>query len=526
MNAFSIPQNRELTLRKFGETKLPITSCSVSVRSNVVAVSGVSLDKTALTMKEGERKSLTASVTPENATDRSVSWKSSDEGVAGVDQSGEVTAKKAGSATITVTTTDGGKQAECAVIINIDVVKVESVSLDRTALELKVGEAKSLTASVKPENATDRGVVWASSDEQVASVSDKGEVTALKAGSATVSVTTKDGGKRAECSVSVTNVALEGIALDKDKSTLKIGDVLTLSVTYTPGNATEKGVSWTSGKSEVASVDQSGKVTAVSEGVSQIVATSKDGGFKAVCNVTVEGISVTGIMHVDGIYYQPVSVGSTDVEVTNKKGGYIGENENDYGGSVKVPSTFDYKGVTYSVKKVGDWAFNGCHSLTSVTLPEGLTDIESRAFVNCGNLETLSIPSSLIYVNESNPVFAGCKKLNITVASGGVFKTADGMLCGNYSSYNRLVWLQESRTGEVSVPEGITCINSDATTSSPMTKITIPATVTYIGGRNFERCANLKEVVLCWSEAQLGELIYAKNVATAYFVGAVYTVLD
>ena len=158
-----------------------------------------------------------------------------------------------------------------------------------------------------------------------------------------------------------------------------------------------------------------------------------------------------------------------------------------------------------------------------MTLPEGLTDIESRAFVNCENLKTLSLPASLIFINCLNPVFEGCKKLNISVAAGGVFKMTDGMLCGNYWSHNRLVWLQENRTGEVSVPEGITCINSDATTSSPMTKITIPATVTYIQGRNFEDCANLKEVVLRWSEAQLGELIYAKNVATAYFVGAVYT---
>ena len=315
------------------------------------------------------------------------------------------------------------------------------------------------------------------------------------------------------------DIAVNGVSVSLTTLSLGEGETARLSASVTPENASDKTVSWTSSDESVASVGSNGEVTGVKAGSATITVTTKDGGFNAVCNIT-----VTNVMYVDGIFYQRVSDGSTEVMVTNKAGGYqFDENDNCYNGSVKVPSSINFKGVTYTVKQVGAWAFYGCGSLTSVTLPEGLTDIESRAFGYCENLKTLSLPASLIFINCLNPVFEGCKKLDISVAAGGVFKMADGLLCGNYWSHNRLVWLQENKTGEVSVPEGITCINSDAMDGSAMTKITVPATVEYLSGRNFNYCANLKEVVLRWNEAQLGKLIYEPNVATFYFTGTAYS---
>ena len=172
-------------------------TCSVTV---IAKVASVSLDKTAITLAEGETQTLTATISPDNASDKSVTWSSSDEAVAKVDQNGKVTAVKAGTATITVTTKDGGKTATCSVTV---IAKVASVSLDKTSMTLTVGETQTLTATVAPDNAQDKSVTWSSSDATVATVDQNGKVTAVKAGAATITVTTTDGGKTATCTVTV-----------------------------------------------------------------------------------------------------------------------------------------------------------------------------------------------------------------------------------------------------------------------------------------------------------------------------------
>ena len=113
-----------------------------------------------------------------------------------------VTALKAGTATITVTAEDGGKTATCQVTVNAKVYNVESVSLDKTNITLTEGDSETLTATVSPSNATNKNVIWKSSNTSVATVNN-GKVTAIKAGTATITVTTDDGGKTATCQVTV-----------------------------------------------------------------------------------------------------------------------------------------------------------------------------------------------------------------------------------------------------------------------------------------------------------------------------------
>lgn len=156
-------------------------------------------------------------------------------------------------------------------------------------------------------------------------------------------------------------------------------------------------------------------------------------------------------------------------------------------------------------------------------MPEGLTDIGELAFADCENLETLSLPASLKYICYNPAVFVNCKKLNVTVASGGIFKVTDGMLYGEYSNDNRLVLLQQNKTGEVSIPEGITMINLDAIRETAITKITVPISVAKIKECNFYNCPNLKEVVLNWNETQLASLQYNIFSSSFYFVGMVYS---
>ena len=125
-----------------------------------VAVTEVRLNKASVTLVEGDTEELMATVMPENATDKGIEWKSSDESVATVSQTGLVTALKEGSSAITVITNDGGFKATCDVTVNKKVIAVTSVVLGNTELTLVEGEEEKLAVAVTPENATDKSVVW------------------------------------------------------------------------------------------------------------------------------------------------------------------------------------------------------------------------------------------------------------------------------------------------------------------------------------------------------------------------------
>ena len=173
--------------------------------SSVVAVTGVSLDKTSLSLRVGNTEQITATVKPDDATDKSVFWVSMDERIATVDQSGNVTAVGAGTTTVhAVATSNQDIYATCQVTAVAATVAVTGVSLGKTSLSLTEGASEKLLATVSPSNATNKSVTWSSSDDSVATVDQSGNVTAVKAGDATITVRTTDGGKTASCSVNVT----------------------------------------------------------------------------------------------------------------------------------------------------------------------------------------------------------------------------------------------------------------------------------------------------------------------------------
>lgn len=309
----------KVTALKVGSATVTVTtqdggltaSCQVTVKSNVVNVENVSLSKTELTLTEGEIATLTAVVSPSNATNKNVRWVSSNAAVASV-EGGKVTALKVGSATITVTTEDGGKTANCQVSVNPKIVNVESVSLDRTELTLTEGESTTLTAVVFPSNATDRNVRWSSSDATVASVVN-GKVTALKAGSTIVTVTTEDGGRTASCRVTVKSkvVNVESVSLNKSSVAIIAGESVTLVVTVSPSNATNKNVSWHSSDESVATVSN-GRVTALKAGSAVITVTAEDGGKTAICQVSVK----PKIVNVQSVSLNKSSITLTEGEST------------------------------------------------------------------------------------------------------------------------------------------------------------------------------------------------------------------
>ena len=168
-------------------------------KPKTVHVSGISLNKSEVSLHVDETEILTATITPANATDTSVLWESSNATIATV-TGGKITALRVGSATITATANDGGQIASCEVYVTP--IPVESVSLNYTQLSMLYGERKTLTASVTPQNATETGVIWQSSNAAVVAV-ENGKLTATGYGSAVITATTVDGGKTATCAVEV-----------------------------------------------------------------------------------------------------------------------------------------------------------------------------------------------------------------------------------------------------------------------------------------------------------------------------------
>ncbi len=168
--------------------------CAVTVGAaggdTTVAVTGVKLDTTSATLAPGESVQLTATVSPSNATDKTVTWTSSNTKVATV-SGGKVTAVAAG--TVTITATVGGKSATCTVTVKAassgsTTVAVTSVSLNKSSASLTAGDTLQLTATVSPSNATNKTVTWTSSNTKVATVSG-GKVTAVAAGTVTITAT-------------------------------------------------------------------------------------------------------------------------------------------------------------------------------------------------------------------------------------------------------------------------------------------------------------------------------------------------
>jgi hypothetical protein len=177
-------------------------SCEKS--EQVIAVTGVTLHRNAITLAVNQDSLLTATISPANATEQGILWTTSQPSVASVSNIGRVTALTAGTSVITATTRDGGKTATCTVTVSPLIIPVTSVAISRTTLSLDVGSSFSLTGTVSPANATNPAVTWSSSNQAVATVNDNGRVSALARGTTTITVTTADGGKTATCTVTVT----------------------------------------------------------------------------------------------------------------------------------------------------------------------------------------------------------------------------------------------------------------------------------------------------------------------------------
>lgn len=280
-------------------------SSSITLKVEEMAA-GVTLEPNSLNLKENETAQLSASVQPTTAS-QSIRYSSNNDAVATVSNTGLVTAVKEGTAIITAAANDGsGKYATCTVKVGSTPVEVPvtGITVNPSELLLEEKEAKELKATVEPANATNKGVIFSSSNTNVAVVSNDGLVTAVNNGTAIITVTSKENSSIiAKCSVKVGKpVMVTDVTVQPAELKLKTDGTYQLSVSVLPSNADERGVTFESSNTAVATVSASGLVTAKGPGTATITVTAKDGsGKKATCTVTVT-------QPVKGVTVSPASV--------------------------------------------------------------------------------------------------------------------------------------------------------------------------------------------------------------------------
>lgn len=265
------------------DNSFAVAKCTVNV---VVDVTSIRLNRSAATIYAGKSLTLVPTIYPLNATNKKVTWISDNANIASVDSNGTVLGKRAGTTTITCISSDGGFVASCVFTVK-KIVKTTSVSLNRLSCTVYVGRTKPLIATIEPEDATDKTLIWRSSNKKVATVDSKGVVKAVGKGTATITCTTRDTGRKAVCEVTVKTVKVQSIKLNRSSAALTVKQKLQLSCLFTPADTTVKTVTWTSSNPKVAKVDAKGKVTAVAPGKATITCKTKYRNKTASCVVTV-----------------------------------------------------------------------------------------------------------------------------------------------------------------------------------------------------------------------------------------------
>ena len=299
-NVATVDATGKVTAKAVGNAKITVKTtdgnksdyCNIIVNATTVSVTGVSLDKTTLSLPVGGIETFIATVTPSNATNKFIVWSTDDATVILVENA-KVTGLKNGVATLTAKTQDGNFIATCVITVGSGtppvIVPVTGVSL-KPSTALVVGGTETLTPTITPSNTTDKTVTWKSSDPTVASIGSDGKLTALKAGQTTITVTTTNGGFTATCQVTVSNAIVSVISVSLNKTTmeLKEGEAEMLTARINPSTATNQTVSWKSSNIAVATIDENGEVTAHNAGTATITVTTADGNKTATCTVTVK----------------------------------------------------------------------------------------------------------------------------------------------------------------------------------------------------------------------------------------------
>ena len=544
----------------------------------VTPLEKITLNQTSITMLPNSTYKLSVTFTPDDATYKDVKWTSSDESVATVDSNGIITAVKEGMATITCTSAYGNFTDKCTVSIKIP---VSSIVLDKNSLLLKKGETFTLSAEILPENATDKGIIWTSSNTDIATVKD-GLITAINTGTATITATSADGNAYAVCTVTI-YIPVSGVSLNYSQYTLAKGKTLSLTATVLPADATNKTVTYSSSDSSIATVSNYGTVTAVSKGTSTITVATKDGNFTGTCTISVVTAAKSGnIGQISWIYEDDGTLTlSGKGTMPPKFEGYssfvsvlpnvkkLVLNNGITSLSILTPYCMQLEEViiSQSVTSIPQECFSGLpvkkisvhednpvyktqydvlftKDMTELiyyapkktninyTVPSGVRKIKDYAFENCKTLSELFIPSS-VEVIETNALIEGNSLSIINVSEDNLNYSSENGILFNKNKTKLIRFVSSRTVTSYVVPETVTEISTQAfiyvkwlkSITLPvgletigmlafgecemLTEIDIPSTVKEIGNGAFMYCSSLGSISLPYGIESLSKAVFA-----------------
>ncbi len=504
------------------ETEITL-ECNVTVNAPDVPVTGITLDKTEMTLEEGQTGTITASIIPENATNKQFRWSSDNAEVIKLvsAENGTLTiqALSEGEATLTATTEDGSHTASCKVTVTAIPPEEISMQLDKSNETIAKGETVDITATM---TGMDQNINWESSNTVIAKITKTDNntitITGAQAGKATITATTEDGDYTATCEINVV-YPVTGVTLTEETETVTVGSKTLLTSVLEPINATNQNIIWSSNNDAIATVDEYGIVEGLEAGNTTITATTEDGNYQATCEVTVENkqaetdssrfsyttkgnkVTITGYKakgndseliipaEIDGMTVETVGGGS-------KISGLDKITSIQLPDTVKTIGTSAFYGYTNlvdidlrNVETIGSSAFYNCTGLEKITFPDTLTSIGGYAFYNCTGLNcNIIIPDSVTNIDGAY-AFRGCTSMKKVKLSKNCAKLPYGTFFGS------------SLTGPLEIPEGVEIIDGYCFGDTKITSVKFADSVEYIYENAFRQCSSKME----------GEIILPKN---------------
>ncbi|WP_195301629.1 Ig-like domain-containing protein [[Clostridium] innocuum] len=278
----SVDANGKVTAKSIGNTYVYAETanglearCIIRVTAKEIKPIGIKLNETDIRVEMGKSVQLKATITPEDASNKKVSWRVGNPQIASVDANGKVTAKSIGN-TYVYAETANGLEARCIIRVTAKEIKPTGIRLNETDIRVEMGKSVQLKATITPEDASNKKVSWRVGNLQIASVDVNGKVTAKSIGNTYVYAETANG-LEARCIIRVTAKEIKPTGIKLNETDIKMGENFQLKATITPEDASNKKVNWRVGNPQIASVDVNGKVTAKSIGNTYVYAETANG---------------------------------------------------------------------------------------------------------------------------------------------------------------------------------------------------------------------------------------------------------
>lgn len=343
------------------------STCRVNV-VDVIPLKSISINKSNIVIKENSYENLIISYSPSNATNKKVTWKSSNPNIVTVDQQGNITGVNPGSATVTAISNDGGYVSMCNVTVEAISKNIIGIDLDKKELSIVSGKKEKLNVIINPSYAENKNITWISSNEEVATV-DNGEVNAISPGTTEIKAISEDGEKEAICKVTVTSPIVESLSFTNEEQTVYVNSRTKLNTILEPENSNIENLIWTSSNEEVATVEN-GIVNAISIGETTVSVFNEENTINASIkvivvdepeeelNITIEGYNLNFDPEIKNY---TLKIGSEDklkidTNISEKKV-TINGNKNLKDGSIITITVANKEKITYviNIKKKGNY---------------------------------------------------------------------------------------------------------------------------------------------------------------------------